>query len=123
MNDVEKPSGVRNATILMALAGAFQLYSGCWSFQFSVMHPIYSLIIVGTIMVVSGFLSLFVSLAIWMQKSWAAKAVACIGIAVCVSLPFLGYYLIFFFFALWYWAIIEYIRAGRVAQPLDRDDI
>ncbi|MFX1578087.1 MAG: hypothetical protein ACFFBJ_00425 [Promethearchaeota archaeon] len=122
MKDAEKPSGVKNATILMIIGGAIQIYSAYGLFQISLIYPSFASTIVETIMIVTGLLSLCVSLAIWKQKSWAASAVACIGIAFCGTLPFFGYYLIIFVFGPLYWAVIDYIRAGRVAQPFNRND-
>ncbi len=119
MDNVERSSKVRNATILMVLGGALQIYLSYWSFQFSIIYPHPMHIVIGTLMIVTGTLSFCVGLAIWLQKSWAATAVASIGVAVCGTLLFLGYYLIIFLFGPLYWVVIDHIRAGRVAQPLD----
>ncbi|MFW9805113.1 MAG: hypothetical protein ACFFFK_00105 [Candidatus Thorarchaeota archaeon] len=122
MNNAERHLQVRNATILMVLAGATQIYFAYGLFQISLVYPSFATTIAVTLMIATGLLSLFVSLAVWKQQSWAASAVACIGIFVCGGLLFLGFYLVIFLFGPWYWAVIDYIRAGRVAQPFNRND-
>ncbi len=119
MNDVERSSGVKNATILMVLGGLILIYTG---YQVSTIlpnsfHPLF-----GILMIVFGILSLCAGLPIWLQKSWARTIIIGIGIAVCGTLVIFGYYLIIIFFAPWYWAAIDYIRPSRADQPPDWDD-
>ena len=106
----------------MILGGAIQIYSGYQLFQLSLIYSGSFSAIVGTLMVIFGLLSLFTSLLIWQQKSWVTKIVAGIGVAVCGSLIILGYYLVVFFFAPLYWAMIDYIRTSRMTQTSDWDD-
>ncbi len=122
LNDVDRAPGVRNATILMILGGAIQIYSGYQLFQLSLIYSGTLSAIVGTLMVIFGLLSLSTSLLIWQQKPWVTKIVAGIGVAVCGSLIILGYHLVVFFFAPLYWAVIDYIRNSRVIEHSNWDD-
>lgn len=120
MNDVDRPSEVRNATILMILAGALHIYLGYFSFQLSIMnsHPFQTTI--GTIMIIFGTLTFCASLIVWLQKSWATKVIAGVGIAVCGTLIIFGYYLIaVIVFAPLYWFAIKWIRTSQPTEIPD----
>ena len=104
----------------MALGGIVLLYFGYQLYHFSIillLHPIF-----GILIIVLGILSLCASLPIWLQKSWATKAVAGVGIAVCATHAIFGYYLMIAFFGLWYWAVTDYIKKSRVTQSSGWDD-
>ena len=102
MNDVERYSGTRNATILMIFTGALQIYSGYQFYQMAIimpspLHPIFGIIMIGL-----GALSFGTSLVVWFQISWATKMVTGVGIAVCGVLIIFGFYLIIVIFGLIY---------------------
>ena len=78
--------------------------------------------IVGICMIVFGVLTLCASLAVWLKKAWAAKIIAGVGGASCVTLIIFGYYLVIIVVALISVAAIDYIRASRVSEPSDWDD-
>lgn len=127
MNDVERPSGVKNATILMVLGGAFHIYLGYWSYHINLSYWSYPIMfpfqmIAGTLMIVLGILTFTASLAVWQQKSWASKTIAGIGVASCVTLIIFGYYLMIIVVALIYKAAIDHTRTGRVTELSDWDD-
>jgi len=103
----------------MVLGGALHIYLGYQSYYFSILLPLPFLAIMGSIVLVFGILSLCASLAVWFQKSWATTIIAGIGITSCGILVIFGYYLVGFFFALIYWAALNYIRTNQVAQPSD----
>ncbi|MHA1964719.1 MAG: hypothetical protein ACXACG_06590 [Candidatus Thorarchaeota archaeon] len=111
----------------MVLGGAFHIYLGYWSFQIDLGYISYPILfpfntIVGTLMIVLGVLTFAASLAVWLQKSWASKTIAGIGVASCVALIIFGYYLMIIVVGLVYWAAIDHIRANRVTELSDWDD-
>ncbi|MFW9789488.1 MAG: hypothetical protein ACFFE2_07480 [Candidatus Thorarchaeota archaeon] len=109
---VGSPSGVRNATALMVLEGAFHIYLGYWVLQFIGMLPMMFqfYVIIGSVMIVLGLLVFAVSLAVWLQKSWATRAIIGTGVASCASLVIFGYYMITIFIILISYASIDYLR-------------
>ncbi len=117
------PSGVKNATILMVLGGLFLVYTGFQIYYFAITDPYTFHPLFGILMMVFGIVSLCASLPIWRQKSWAKTTVTGIGIAICGTFLIFGYYLIIVLFALWYWAVIDYIRTSQVEQHPDLDNI
>ena len=114
MDDVGGSSGIRNATILMVFAGAFYFYLGYTWFQFSliVQWPIVPHF--GTVSVVLGLLSLCVSLVVWLQKSWASKLIAVMGITACTATALFGFYTMIIIIAPIYWVAINQFRQGIV---------
>ena len=120
MNDVDRPSEVQKATILLIFAGALEIYLGLQTFQFSLIIPNPILTIVGTLMPVFGLLTLCASLIVWLQKSWATKIIAGIGIGFVVTLVVFGYYLIaVIVFAPLYWFAIKWIRTSQPTEIPD----
>lgn len=122
MNDVEKQPGVRNATILMVLVGAFNIYLGYTSYQLSVVFPDPSQTVVGTVMIVFGLFTFCASLIVWLQKSWATKIIAGIGVAVCGTLIISGFYLMGIILAPIYYIAINQLRIRRVINHSDWHD-
>lgn len=116
MNDIEKLSEIRNATILMVLAGTFNIYFGYQSYQLSIIIPDPFPMIVGTTMIGFGVLTFCTSMAVWQQKSWATKIIAGVGFAICVTLVIFGYYLMIFIVAPIYGVAIDQLRNRRVIE-------
>ncbi len=106
----------------MVLLGANDIYLGYWFFQFSIMFPDSFNTIVGTLMIVFGILTFCASLAVWLQKAWAAKIIAGVGGASCVTLVVFGYYLMIIVVAIISKATIDHIRNSRVIELSDWDD-
>ena len=123
MNDDEKPSGVKNATILMALGGIILIYSGCQFYYFFIISAILLSPLFGISLIVLGILSLCASLPIWQQNVWATKLIIGIGIAVCGTFAifgiYLGLYLGIIVFALWYYAALDYTRKSLTNKPTE----
>ncbi|TFG96745.1 hypothetical protein E4H12_10370 [Candidatus Thorarchaeota archaeon] len=119
MNDVEKQMGIRNATILMIIAGAFNTYLGYSSFQLAIIIPDSFHTTIGTIMIVCGLLTFCVSLVVWLQKSWAAKLIIGIGVAVCVALIVFGIFLMIIIEAAICWLAINQLKIRRVVDHSD----
>ncbi|MCK4566606.1 MAG: hypothetical protein KAU48_04775 [Candidatus Thorarchaeota archaeon] len=120
MNDVYRPSEVQKATILLIFAGALEIYLGLQTLQFSLIIPNPILMIVGTFMPVFGLFTLCASLIVWLQKPWATKIIAGIGIAVFMTLVLFGYYLIsIILFAPIYWITINWIRTSKPTEIPD----
>jgi uncharacterized membrane protein HdeD (DUF308 family) len=119
LNDVEKPSGVKNATILMALGGIIIIYTGCQFYYFFIISAILLSPLFGISLIVLGILSLCASLPIWQQKVWATRLIIGIGIAVCGTFVIFGFYLIIVFFALWYYAALDYTRKSLTNKPTE----
>ncbi|MGY5880758.1 MAG: hypothetical protein RTV31_10930 [Candidatus Thorarchaeota archaeon] len=113
MNDIERYSGTRNATILMILTGALQIYTGYQFHQIAIImtDPIPS--IFGTFMIGFGVLSFGTSLVVWLQISRATDLIAGVGIAVCVTLILFGFYLIIIIFG-----SIYYIARNQLRQEI-----
>jgi hypothetical protein len=113
LNDVERYSGTRNATILLILAGALLIYPG---YQFYLMpiimlppfHPLFGIIMIGL-----GVLSCGTSLVVWFQISRATEVIAGVGIVVCGTLILSGFYLIIIVFAPLY-----YIARNQLRQEI-----
>jgi hypothetical protein len=115
-----RPSQVQNATILLILVGALDIYLGFQSFHLSIIIPNPFQTIVGTLMLVFGVLTLCTSLIAWLQKPWATKIIAGVGITVVVTLVLLGVYLIaLILFAPIYWVAINWIRASQPTEIPD----
>ena len=106
----------------MVLMGAFHIYLGYHSYQFSIIFPNSFHTLVGTLMVVLGILSFCASLAVWLQNPWAPKIIAGVGGASCVTLVIFGYYLMIIVVALISVAAIDHIRDSRVTELSDWDD-
>ncbi|MFW9909796.1 MAG: hypothetical protein ACFFEF_14595 [Candidatus Thorarchaeota archaeon] len=119
MNDIDRQIGTRNATILMVFGGAFHLYLGYSMFQLSVIIPNPFTTTVGTVIVVIGLLTLCVSLIVWLQKSWATKIIAIVGIVACVAAVIFAYYLMIIILAPTYWFAIKQLRIRRVVDHSD----
>lgn len=120
MNDVYRPSEVQKATILLIFAGALEIYLGLQTFQFSLIIPNPILTIVGTLMPVFGLLTFCASLIVWLQKPWATKIIAGIGISVFMTLVLFSYYLIaIILFAPIYWITINWIRTSQPTEIPD----
>ena len=107
MIDVNKPPEVQKATILMIITGAFNTYSGFAFFQNYVFFPV-----LGTIMIVFGFLTFCASLIVWLQYSWATKLLAIFGVVFCVALVIFAAWLMGFILAAIYWVAINWIRTS-----------
>ena len=106
----------------MTIGGAIHIYTAYGFYQLSLTISNFFPVIVTTLMMAFGLLSFGTSLAIWLQKPWAKTMITSIGIASCGVLVIFQYYLVGFFFALIYWAVLNYIKTNRVAQPSDLDD-
>lgn len=119
MNDAEKPSGVKNATILVALGGIILIYSGYQFNHFFIIWAIPLSPLFGISLIVLGILSLCTSLPIWQQKLWATKLTTVIGVAVCGTFVIFGFYLVIIFFALWYYAVLDFIKKGLPSKPTE----
>ena len=120
MNDVDRPSEVQKATILLIFAGALEIYLGYTMFQLSliVSWPIQTTVV--TVMMVLGLLTLCVSLVVWLQKSWATKMIAGVGIVGCATLVIISYYLIaIILFAPIYWIAIKWVRTSQLTEIPD----
>ena len=113
MNDVERYSGTRNATILLILTGAIQIYSGYQFLQIAIImrYPPHS--IFGIFMIGFGVLSFGTSLLVWLQNSRAAEMISGVGIAVCVTLIIFGFYTIVIIFG-----FIYYIARNQLRQEI-----
>lgn len=110
MNDVLKPSGTRNTTILLTLLGLLEISLGIQSIQFSSIMSFSLLMIVGALMIIFGLLTFCASLIVWLQKSWATQVITVVGAAACVTLIMFGYYTIaIVVFAPLYWLGIHWI--------------
>ena len=121
MDDVGGSLGIRNATILMILAGAFHLYLGYTWFQFSVISQWPIDPTPGILMIVSGVLTLCTSLIVWLQKSWATKIIVVNGVAVCGTLIISGFFTMCVILAPIYWVAINQFRQGIVYSDWHED--
>lgn len=119
MDDIDKQVGVRNATILMIIAGAFNIYLGYVSFQLEIPYPDFYHAIIGMIMIAFGLLTFCMSLVVWIQKSWAAKVIAGIGVAVCVALIVFGLFLMIIIELPIYWLAINQLKIRRIVDYSD----
>ncbi len=119
MNVVERELGTRNATKLMVFAGAFHIYLGYTMFQLSVIIPNAFQTTIGTIMAVLGLLTFCVSLIIWLQKSWATKIIAVVGIAACAIAVIFAYFYLIIIIAPIYWFAIKWIRPSQPTEIPD----
>ena len=117
-----KSSEVRNATILVLVGSAFQIYLGCQSYMFSIILPHPALLTVSVIMFVLGVVSFFTSMTVWLLKPWAAKTIVGIGGAICVAHVVFGYYLTAILAFIIYWVAIDQIRTSRVLKPYDSQE-
>lgn len=122
MNDIGGSSGIRNGTILMILAGAFNIYFGYTFLQFSTIFPGPFQPIIGILMIVFGVLTLCTSLIVWLQNPWATKLIAGVGIATCGTLIIFGYYtLTIILLVPIYWVAIDQFRRGIVHSDWHED--
>ena len=103
----------------MVLGGAFHIYIGYQFYLLPLLIPQTFQTIFGTLMIAFGFLSVCASLAVWLQKSWATKIIAGVGVASCVTLVIFGYYLMIILVALLYKAAIDHLRISRVIEHSD----
>jgi uncharacterized membrane protein HdeD (DUF308 family) len=122
LNDVERPSGVRNAAILMVLGGLLLIYTGYMVYYYSIVTPYAFSPIFGIFIFVLGIVSLCSSVPVWLQKSWVVSIVAGIGVIVCAAHIIFGYYLVVVVFAPWYWAAYDYIRQSPEAKLPDLNE-
>ena len=106
----------------MVLLGALDVYSGYQFYQISIIYSTSVNAIVGILMIVFGILTLCVSFAVWLQKTWAAKVIAGVGAANCVTLIIFGFYLVIIVVALISAAAIDSIRNSRVVEHSNWDD-
>jgi len=119
LNDVEKQSGTKDATILMVFGGVFLLYLGITMFQLSIIIPNPFQTIPGIVMVVLGLLTFCVSLVIWLQKSWVIKIISVVGVSVCVTLFIFGYFYMIIIIASIHWFAIKWIRTSQPTEIPD----
>lgn len=110
MNDIEKQYGTRNATILMILAGLLHILFGYQSYQLFTAFPDSFLIIAGTSMMIFGVITLCTGLVVWLQRPWATRVIAGVGIAVCANLIVFGFYLMIIIFAPIFWVARSQLR-------------
>ena len=113
MNDVERYSGTRNATILLILAGALQIYSGYQFYLMTIIMPYPFPNIFWIIMIGLGVLSCGTSLVVWFQISRATEIVAGVGIVVCGTLIISG-----FFTTIVVFAPLYYIARNQLRQEI-----
>jgi hypothetical protein len=106
----------------MVSMGAFYIYIGYQLYQLPIIMPYFSHSIFGILMIVFGILTFCASLAVWLQKAWAAKIIVVVGGASCVTLIVFGYYLMIIVVALISKATIDHIRNSRVIELSDWDD-
>jgi Ni,Fe-hydrogenase I cytochrome b subunit len=117
-----KSSEVRNATILVLVGSAFQIYFGYQSYVLSeiLLHP--ALLTVSVIMFVLGIVSFFTSMTVWLLKPRAAKTIVGVGGAICVAHVMFGYYLTAILVFIIYWVATDQIRINLVLKPHDSQD-
>ena len=113
MNDVERYSGTRNATILMILTGALLITAGYQFYQMTTMMPYPFPNIFWIIMIGLGVLSFSTSLVVWFQISRATEMISGVGIVVCVTLILFGFYTIIVIFG-----PIYYIARNQLRQEI-----
>jgi hypothetical protein len=94
----------------MVLAGVFNIYLGYQSYLLALAMPNPLLMTFGTLMMVFGLLPSCASLIVWLQKSWAIKMIAGVGVANCVIFIMTGFYLMVVFVAIIYWLAIDQLR-------------
>ena len=119
LNDVEKQTGTRNATIMMVFVGALHIYNGFVFYLGSIIFPYPSQTIVAPVMIVFGLLTLCASLIVWLQKPWATKVITVVGVAVCGTLLLTGFYLMGIILAPIYWFAIKWIRTSQPTEIPD----
>ncbi len=120
MDNDYRASQVQNAIVLLILVGTLDIYLGLQSFYLSIIIPDSFQTIVGTLMLVFGSLTLCTSLMAWLQKPWATKIIAGVGIAVVMTLVIFGFYLIgLILFAPIYWVAIKWIRTSQPTEIPD----
>ncbi len=120
MDNDYRSSQVQNAIVLLILVGALDIYLGLQSFYLSIIIPDSFQTIVGTLMLVFGSLTLCTSLMAWLQKPWATKIIAGVGIVVVMTLVIFGIYLIaLILFAPIYWVAIKWIRTSQPTEIPD----
>ncbi len=110
MNDVEKQSGTKNATILMVFGGAFQLYLGYTYYQLSLLLSWDFRTLIVSVLIVIGLLTFCVGLIVWLQKAWATKLIAVVGIAACAAAAIFAYYGMIIILAPIYWFAISQLK-------------
>ncbi len=115
MTDEDRPSGTKNATILMFIAAALHIYFGFTNFQLSVIIPNPFQIFVGTIDIVIGLLTLCASGLVWLQNYWAVKITAVVGIAACAAAVIFGYYMMIILIAPLYWYAMKWVSTDPPA--------
>jgi hypothetical protein len=119
LSDVEKQSRTNNATILLAIGGAFHLYLSYTMFQPLVIIPDSFQITIGTVMALFGLLTLCVSLIVWLQKPWVTNLIAIVGVAACAAAVIFGYFLMIIILAPIYWFAIKWIRTSNTTEIPD----
>lgn len=119
MNEVERYSRVRNATILMVLGGLLLIYTGYQFIQIFIVIPYPPNFIHGVLMIIFGILTLCTSLPVWIQKTWAPTAVKGLSILVCGTLVLFGFLIPVAVFALCYWVALDYMKDNRASHVSD----
>ena len=115
-----RPSQVQNTIILLLIVGGLDISLGIQSIQFSYMTSSSFQAIIGVLMIICGLLTFCTSLVVWLQKSWATKLIAGVGISFCAALIMFGYYTIaIIVFAPLYWLGMHWITKGQPAEDID----
>lgn len=109
----ERSSEVQNASILVLLGGVLHILFGYQSYLLSIDLPNPLFIVVSSVMIVLGILSVGVSLGLWQMRSWAANTITGIGLAICVANFLFGYYTIAAMAVIIYWVAINQLKTSR----------
>ncbi|MBE0526800.1 MAG: hypothetical protein IH631_07645 [Candidatus Thorarchaeota archaeon] len=72
-------------------------------------------------MILFSALTFCTSLIVWLQKSWATKIIAGVGIAICPVLVIFGVYLMIIIIAPIHWVAINQIRRVNWDTELHED--
>ena len=116
MNVAKMPSEIRNTIILTAIGGVFQIYLGTQSYLLSLVFPDSFHMLLGTLMIVYGILSLCASLSVWLQKTWTILLIIGICIASCATLIIFASYMMIFIIIPIYGAAIDQLRNSQMLE-------
>jgi hypothetical protein len=120
LNSDYRPSQIQKATILLVLAGVLSILLGYQSSQWSVIYLDHIQAIIGILVLAFGFLTLCISIAVWLQKPWTTRVIAGIGIGIVTTLVVFGFYLIsVIIFAPLYWFAIKWVRTSQPTEIPD----